>query len=248
MGELPTLTNLLFALHGTMAELTLNRQWVKEVDQRAVHEYGMSSLVLMENAGRGAAERLGQLGISGKVVICCGKGNNGGDGLVMARWLDLQNIPVQIILWGEPANLSKDAAAQLQIIHHSGIPCELWGGDFLDDHWQALTHQATWLVDGLLGTGTQGPPRFPLDKAIREMNAHPAPIFALDLPSGLDADTGQPAPTTILAQHTCTFVACKPGLSQSAAQPFLGTVSVHPIGVPRRLLQSIAQEALLQET
>jgi NAD(P)H-hydrate epimerase len=84
----------------------LNRQQVREVDRRAIAEYGMSGLVLMENAGRGVADKLCQCGVDGPVVICCGKGNNGGDGFVIARHFDLRRLSVKVLLFAEPAELT----------------------------------------------------------------------------------------------------------------------------------------------
>src|SRR5213593_3594583 len=91
--------------------LILNREQVREVDRRAIDEYGMSGLVLMENAGRGCADKLCELGIAGPVVICCGKGNNAGDGFVIARHLDLRGVAVKVVLWSDPAELQGDAGA-----------------------------------------------------------------------------------------------------------------------------------------
>lgn len=81
----------------------LTREQVRAVDRRAIDEYGMSGLVLMENAGRGCADVLCRIGIAGPVVICCGRGNNGGDGFVIARHLDLRGIVVRVLAWCEPA-------------------------------------------------------------------------------------------------------------------------------------------------
>jgi len=98
---------------------------------------------------------------------------------------------------------------------------------------------ASWIVDALLGTGARGEPRPPLDAAIDEINAAVIPILAVDLPSGLDCDTGLPARHTIRAARTCTFVAQKPGFLVAAAQRFLGIVDVVDIGAPRQLTEEI---------
>ncbi len=93
-----------------------------------------------------------------------------------------------------------------------------------------------WAVDALLGTGTRGAPRPPLDSAIRAMNQLPARRLAVDIPSGLDADHGQPSDPTVRADLTCTFVAAKPGLVAPLARPYVGQLHCVDIGVPRRLL------------
>ena len=95
---------------------TLDRRQSQEVDQWAVTEYGMTGLVLMENAGRGVADLLCQWGIAGPVAICCGRGNNGGDGFVIARHLDLRGHAVRVGLWCDPATLQGDAAANYAIL------------------------------------------------------------------------------------------------------------------------------------
>ena len=208
---------------------------VRDIDRRAVSEYGMSPLVLMENAGRGAAEALLALGVHGPVIVCCGKGNNGGDGLVIARHLHNAEIEVKVLLFAAPADLSPDAAANWQTVERAGIPAEVWP-DFDDAQLAAELGRAEWAVDALLGTGLQGPVRPPLDRVIGALNAGPARIFAVDIPSGLDGDSGDPLGPTVRAHDSATFMASKMGFTNPAATTWLGTVHVIDIGVPRRLL------------
>jgi NAD(P)H-hydrate epimerase len=252
----------------------LTRDQCRQVDRRAIDEYGLPGLVLMENAGRGVAERLVALGARGPIVICCGRGNNGGDGLVIARHLDLRGVPVRVLLWGRVDDLHGDAAVNARIVRRAGLPLveidDSTRGSFktagdcpdfaessesafrriplsdavLKRHRSASDLDADlagaeWIVDALLGTGAVGPPRGPLADAIRRMNATGRPILAVDIPSGLDCDTGQPADPTIRAARTCTFVALKPGLLMPAAQPYTGPIDVIDIGVPRRLLDEL---------
>src|SRR4051812_21626806 len=98
-----------------MNAVTISREQARLLDRRAVEDYGMQSIVLMENAGRGVADRLCLLGIGGHVVICCGRGNNGGDGFVLARHLDLRGYAVGVLLFGDPARLSADATVNFRI-------------------------------------------------------------------------------------------------------------------------------------
>ena len=100
----------------------LSREQVREVDRRAIEEYGISGLVLMENAGRGCADKLCQLGVSGPVVICCGRGNNAGDGFVIARHLDLRGCEVRVLLFCDPSDLRGDAAANFSILAKCDVP------------------------------------------------------------------------------------------------------------------------------
>jgi NAD(P)H-hydrate epimerase len=209
----------------------LTREQVRSIDQKAVEEYGMSELVLMENAGRGCADKLCELGIVGKVVIVCGKGNNGGDGLVIARHLDARGHSVRVMLAGKPDELQGYAAVNYVVLNGAGIP--IVGIERLMKELPG----ANWIVDALLGTGASGNPRSPISGVIEQLNDANARKLAVDLPSGLDCDSGIPGTPAFRADHTCTFVAPKVGFANPAAKEFLGTVSVHDIGVPRKLLE-----------
>ncbi|MEX2187293.1 MAG: NAD(P)H-hydrate epimerase [Pirellulales bacterium] len=216
----------------------LTRAQARELDRRAIEDCGVNSLVLMENAGRGAVDVLCSLGIGGPVVVCCGKGNNAGDGFVVARHLDVRGYAVRVLAWSTMAELSVDAATNARILEKIGIAIAWLGGErpcandaasgagkFAD-----AVRGAAWIVDALLGTGATGTPRPPLDDAIRQINASGTPIFALDVPSGLDCDTGQAGEPTIRAAHTCTFAAAKPGLIAAAIE-YVGRLHVADIGV-----------------
>lgn len=217
----------------------LSRQQVRDVDRRAIEDYGMSGLVLMENAGRGCTDKLCELGIAGPVVVCAGKGNNAGDGFVIARHLDLRGYRARVLLFGRPEELPGDAAANYRILCRCDVPVRVL--PTVDDATlQVELAQADWVVDALLGTGSTGEPRSPLDRVIELLNSHPARKLAVDLPSGLDCETGQPARCTFHADHTCTFVAAKPGFAVPAAATCLGQVHVLDIGVPRRLLEELS--------
>lgn len=220
--------------------IVLNREQTREIDRRAVADYGMSGLVLMENAGRGVADKLSQWGAMGPIIICCGKGNNGGDGFVLARHLDLRGVPVGVLLWAKPDELSGDAAVNYNIIARSGLPIEAFGQRHDAEKLTAQLADAEWIVDALLGTGSRGEPRPPLDEVIEQLNAARAPKVAVDIPSGLDCDSGAAAAATIRASHTCTFVAMKPGFLLPGAAAYTGEVHVLDIGAPRRLLEEIA--------
>lgn len=209
----------------------LTREQVRSIDRKAIEDFGMSGLVLMENAGRGCADELCELGIRGKVVIVCGRGNNGGDGFVIARHLESRGIVVRVVLAAEPDELRGDAAANYAILQQAGFTIVT-----ADKLTEELTG-ADWIVDALLGTGATGDPRQPIANAIETLNASGARKLAIDLPSGLDCDTGIPGHPTFRADHTCTFVAPKVGFANPAANEYLGTVSVHDIGVPRKLLE-----------
>ncbi|HEU5118235.1 MAG TPA: NAD(P)H-hydrate epimerase [Isosphaeraceae bacterium] len=219
-----------------MAERPLTRDEVRSVDRRAIEELGMSSLVLMENAGRSAAEWLVSRAEGGPVLILCGPGNNGGDGGVLARHLDLESIPVKLIWFADPQKLSADASAQHTILARSGFDQEDWPGAIDRTRLDAELAKAVWVVDALLGTGLTRPVEGPLREVIEAVNASGSRVLALDLPSGLDADTGLPQGVAIRAISTVTFVASKVGFHQPGARDYTGEVDIAGIGVPRSLL------------
>jgi NAD(P)H-hydrate epimerase len=219
--------------------MALSRAQVRSIDRRATLEYGLSGLVLMENAGRGCVDVLCRLGCHGPVAIVCGKGNNAGDGLVMARHLDLRGIAVKVLLLGPPGELQGDAAANYAIVVKSAIRLVDLSGPWNAGRFEAELAGAEWIVDALLGTGATGAPRPPWDDAIRRLNTHPGRKLAVDLPSGLDCDTGIASNPTFRADHTCTFVARKIGFDNPAAAEFLGAVHVVDIGTPRRLVAEV---------
>ncbi len=198
----------------------------------AIRDYRLPGMVLMENAGRGVVETLLTLGVVGRVVIACGRGNNGGDGLVVARHLDLHRVPVEVWLVGPPDGWPADAAVNLDVVRQSRLSLRSFTPADEPSFREAL-QAAAWIVDGLLGTGAVGSPRPPLDRVIRAMNEAPGKRLAIDLPSGLDCDTGQVSDPTFRADHTCTFVAAKPGLLMPPAQAFVGDIHVVHIGAPR---------------
>jgi len=225
--------------------LVLPRRWVRELDRRAVEEYHIPSIILMENAGRGAADVLERLGINGPVVIVCGRGNNAGDGLVIARHLDLRGYKVKVVMLAPGESFTGDPFVNYQIVRCAQLPMVILGEGCSEHEVLAHLNGADWIVDALLGTGAQGDPRPPFDVVIHAINrAHDQgkKVLAVDLPSGLDCDTGQPSRATIRADHTVTFATVKPGLIVDAARPFVGQLHVADIGTPRRLIDEIAAE------
>lgn len=222
-----------------MTAFALSRQQAREIDERTVSEYGLPSIVLMENAGRGLADKLFQFGLTGPVVICCGAGNNGGDGFVLARHLDYRRGTVRVLLWGEPGKLRGDAAVNYRVLEKSGVPIDVCDADSGPRQLDDALRTAGVIVDALLGTGARGEPRPPLDAVIERLNRSGVPIVAVDLPSGLDCDTGAAATHTIRALHTCTFVAPKAGFTAPEAARYTGVVHVLDIGAPWRLVDEV---------
>ncbi len=225
-----------------MSYATLGREQSRRLDRLAMDEFGMTGLVLMENAGRGAVDVLCREGIEGPVVICCGKGNNAGDGFVMARHLDLRGYDVRVFVWAELDVLSGDAGVNFKILQKTDVPITGCGVDFDLGRLDEELARAAWVVDALLGTGAKGEPRAPFDAVIERINACATPVLAVDLPSGLDCDTGRPATRTVRANVTCTFAVAKPGLVVAEAEEFVGQVHVLDIGAPRKLIERMLGE------
>jgi len=219
----------------------LTRDEVREIDRRAIEDYGVPGVVLMENAGRGAAAWLAELGAHGPIVFCCGKGNNGGDAYVMARHLQVWDFTVHVLLTCEPEEVAGDARTNLEIIRRSGLDVTIWSIEQGYDRVQRMFAGAAWIVDGLLGTGVRGPVQDPYKSLIALMNESPARRFAIDIPSGLDCDTGRPLGAAVAAHYTATFVAPKRGLVQPAAARYVGQMKVIDIGVPRCVLAPYAE-------
>jgi NAD(P)H-hydrate epimerase len=222
----------------------LARQEVRELDRLANEEYGVSGIVLMENAGANTARLLEASGIPGPVVIACGRGNNGGDGFVIARHLEAAGHRVRVLRAAVPEAYAGDAATNLRIAERSGISI-ICLADADEAAWRRELTTAAWIVDALLGTGAVGPPRGAVAIAITAINDvraaagdFAARVLAVDLPSGLDADTGEAAGACVRADHTATFVAEKAGFANPAAAAFTGTVHVLGIGAPGSLLQT----------
>jgi NAD(P)H-hydrate epimerase len=217
---------------------TLTREQVRELDRRATAEFAVPSIVLMENAGRGTAELLVSLGIHGRVAICCGKGNNGGDGLVVARHLDHRRVAVDVLLFAEAEQVTGDARVNLEVIRRMGLPLhELPRPQAELGTVRSLCAKADWVVDALFGTGLTGPIHSPLAEVVELINHSSARVLAVDLPSGLDADTGLPLGPTVRATHTATFVAWKRGFLTPSAAAWTGQIHVLSIGAPRRLVE-----------
>ncbi|TWU35058.1 NAD(P)H-hydrate epimerase [Novipirellula artificiosorum] len=213
--------------------LRLTRQQVRQIDQTAIEHYGMSGLVLMENAGRGAAEAIHRIAPSGDLVVLCGKGNNAGDGYVIARHLDLMNRTVKVVSVVPLGSLTGDAAANANIAVRAGLDIEV-----VEDpaELEATLGSAAILVDCLLGTGATGDPQGVYADAVRTANAADAIRIAIDIPTGLDVDTGVPGEPTFQADATLTFVAEKTGFATKEAREFLGIVEVISIGIPKKML------------
>jgi ADP-dependent NAD(P)H-hydrate dehydratase / NAD(P)H-hydrate epimerase len=200
---------------------------MRATDRWAIEEQGISSLELMERAGMGVAAEVERTAPDGPVTVMCGKGNNGGDGLVVARLLRERAREVAVICACDPAQLSGDARANLERLP-GAQPLELDEGSAK----QAL-ERAGAIVDALLGTGFEGTPHGDVARAIEALNRASAPVVSVDVPSGVDASTGAVAGAAVQAELTVTFHAAKPGLWIAPGKGHAGKLCTIDIGIPR---------------
>lgn len=214
--------------------LVLRREQVRRIDEAAVRLLGISSLVLMENAARGLSEVILGAGFWNQILIVAGPGNNGGDGFAAARLLAAAGFPltqIRVLLVRGGKQLSADAAVNREILLLGGMQVEEPDAVAAAAVIREL-RPGSVLVDALLGTGVRGTVKVPFCEVIRAMNESAATRIAVDVPSGLDCDTGEACGDAVRANQTVTFVAMKPGFLTEAGREFCGTVHVRPIGVP----------------
>jgi NAD(P)H-hydrate epimerase len=212
----------------------LSRDEVRRVDRWAIEALGLPGLVLMENAGRQVADAVcGLLGArrGGRVALVAGAGNNGGDGFVAARHLGLRGRDCVTFLIAEPEKVAGDARANLQALWNLQSDVRVVGPGEVP----ALAGRL-WefdvVVDALGGTGIRGALQGQIAAAVVAVNTAARPVVAVDIPTGLDCDTGQASGPAIKAVVTVTFVAAKKGFAVPGAAEYTGRVVVADIGVP----------------
>lgn len=219
---------------------TLSRAQIRRLDEMAINELGIPGVVLMENAGRAVAwEALGMLGAKrrGKVIIFCGRGNNGGDGYVASRHLLNHEVDVQVVVLAELSKITGDARTNLAILQKMKAPLLQLPYPNLPYDIEQLTSDASLIIDALLGTGISGNVREPMLSTIKLLNQSGIPILAVDIPSGLDCDTGKPLGEAIRAAKTVTFAASKIGFERGEGAEYIGQLIVADISIPRELLK-----------
>jgi ADP-dependent NAD(P)H-hydrate dehydratase / NAD(P)H-hydrate epimerase len=213
---------------------------MQELDRKAIETYRIPGIVLMENAGRGAAEVISSSFPEiheKKIAIIAGKGNNGGDGFVIARYLLNQGIYVRVYLLTDPKGLRGDAETNFGIFHR--MKGEVVSVPSSKDYIKVKRDLEKFdiLVDGIFGTGLDAEVRGYYREVIDHLNTLQRPIVAIDIPSGLDADTGKPLGTAIRASLTITFGLPKIGHLIPPGLDYVGKVKVIDIGIPKRLVE-----------
>ncbi|MBS1911668.1 MAG: NAD(P)H-hydrate dehydratase [Bacteroidetes bacterium] len=224
----------------------LTSEQMRAADRAAIEEHGIPGLVLMENASRGACDVLASLldGLEGReLLVLCGRGNNGGDGLALARHAAIAGAEVRCILLAEPEELSGDAAAQLRMLQgFEGVEISGWAGAQNGTQNAAQAYDA--VIDAVLGTGARGELSGSYAGAIAWCNALGGLKYALDVPTGVDADTGHAGTVAFAADATATMAALKPGLLLGPGAQLSGDLYVVSIGSPPALYRGSALELL----
>jgi NAD(P)H-hydrate epimerase len=214
--------------------ISLTRKQVREVDRIAIEKYHIPGIILMENAARGATDVAAEMvdPSNGQVLVLCGGGNNGGDGLGIARHLCNRGYDVTIGLCTDPANYRGDALINWQIVQAMKMEYLVYREAF------QRVDEISLIVDAIFGTGLSEAPRPPFDDIVQrisdKLGENDLQILAVDVPSGLDCDTGLPLGRYCVgADQTATFVARKTGFDNSESRDFTGPVTVVDIGCPR---------------
>ncbi|MBF2755396.1 MAG: NAD(P)H-hydrate epimerase, partial [Gammaproteobacteria bacterium AqS3] len=215
---------------------------VRAIERAAEREQGLSPAELMQRAGRAGLNVLRQRWPEARRLgVICGPGNNGGDGAVLAQLALRLGYEVRVWLLGEvKSSLARQVVEDAQA---AGVEVRSWpGGAALS---APELGDCDVLVDALYGTGLNRPPEAAPAEAIRSINAAPAGVLSLDIPSGIDSDTGAAPGEAVRADHTVTFIARKLGLGTGAAPDFTGAVHLDRLGVDDALLRSVAPAGLL---
>lgn len=217
-----------------MALPVLSAARIRELDRATIEDIGIPGPVLMEIAGRGCAQAAADLlGDGGRVLVICGKGNNGGDGLVAARHLVGAGYQVDVVLLADPGQLSGDAALNLGILQRLNIPMQPLG----DAGQLPAADHHDLIIDAILGTGIKSEVRGLYASAIDWINESGLPVVAVDVPSGISADNGQLLGRAVRATETVTFAELKPGLVFFPGAEHAGRIRIIDIGIPPSLLR-----------
>ena len=215
---------------------------MQEMDRRTIESFGLPGRVLMENAGRGAADFFLEKHpdmINCKVGIIAGRGNNGGDGFVIARYLACKDINVTIYLLTDTSRLAGDAAANFELLAPLGIAMMVIpDSDTFDRAKDSMRAKDIW-IDAILGTGLKSDVRGYYRDAIDFINSLDKPVLSVDIPSGLNADTGQPCGTCVRACTTATFAFAKTGHYQFPGAALIGKLKVIDIGIPPHIAEEV---------
>ncbi|MGD0283704.1 MAG: NAD(P)H-hydrate dehydratase [Dissulfurispiraceae bacterium] len=212
---------------------------MRDIDRRTIQDYGIPGLVLMERAGFAVASKVKELYPSKRILVLCGGGNNGGDGLVAARDLFNWGFKVTVIMTSKKEMLSSDCAAQYQIAKKMGIPVE-----FRKTLSEKDIHGAA-VIDAVFGTGLARPVKGDIAGLFSFLNNADVPVLAVDMPSGVSSDTGEILGGAVIADYTVTFGLPKRGHFLYPGAQYTGLLFTEDIGIPSQLLESDSIPAAL---
>lgn len=222
----------------------VTREEIRELDRRAIEEYGVPGVVLMENAGRrvaGEALEMLEDALEPRVAVLCGKGNNGGDGFVAARHLYNHGVKVDVYLFNLMADVAfaHDPWTHLKILVKMGL--DIKEITTAPDARRILPEMedADLIIDGLLGTGLEGEVKEPYRTAIEDINNSGVPVLSIDIPSGLDCNDGRVLGVAVRAARTVTFVLPKRGFTIAEGPGHIGELVGADIGMPRDLVEGV---------
>lgn len=223
---------------------TVTSSEMRLIDEKAIREYGIPGLILMENAGMGAAaylmEEIKKAGLpQNRILVLCGKGHNGGDGFVMARVLTGLGYPVQVILFANPPVLKPDSQINFQKLEALPIPVTVADEAWMESRFGPFLETCDWIVDAIFGVGLDKPLRDSYLNIVRSVNEARKKVFAVDIPSGLNADTGQIMGEAVCAGWTATLGLAKKGLFTGDGPRVSGKIRVIDIGIPKELLKKM---------
>jgi len=211
---------------------------MSELDRKASEVYGISSLTLMETAGLLIAEFVAEsVRASSRILICCGKGNNGGDGFAAARLLAQHGFCPEVFLLEDSKILKADAAATFNKLKQQGVSVHQLKTNADWTTFDRSLAECSWVVDAMLGIGITRPLAEPYLTAVSKINRSGKRVTSIDIPSGLNADTGERCGAAIKADHTLTLGIPKKGLSQGQGPHLAGQVHIVDIGLPKELLR-----------
>ncbi len=229
--------------------LLVTAEQMREADRQTIEDIGIPGMVLMENAAQGAAKVIMEAVedvVLLDLAVFCGRGNNGGDGLAIARILANRGARATVYLFAKKKDLTGDAAANLAIALACGVEVEEVPGDKAFEKYEAAMAGHELYVDALLGTGLNSPVKGRYAAAIELLNSLGRPILAVDIPSGLSADTGRPLGLAVMADWTATFGLLKQGLMLEAGE-YVGELNLVDISIPPRVVESLGAMAYLLE-
>ncbi len=209
---------------------------MREMDRFTMDTLGIPGMILMEHAGRAVADEIRLKGSFRHAVVLCGHGNNGGDGMVIARYLHQRSCAVTVFLLGDPKKMSPDSRFHMGLAQKQGVKIVIFNGD-----WQPVSlamNDADIIVDAMLGTGATGHLREPVKTAVnllnqsRSVSGKKSVVVAVDIPTGIDANNGQQMDTAVRADLTVTFAFPRWGHYLYPGKDYAGELRVKDIGIP----------------